>query len=153
MKLTIIPSDKSVGVDGKFYLNLDLNLCNVPNDIHALQWKDTSGWIEFEDLRPNEDINELPAWVSCCLEKWTEANTPKPPNPPTVEENKLIAVAKLQQTDWTTVSDVGDSTKSSPYLSNVNDFIVYRNAIRQYAINPVSGYIDWPQLPEEVWTL
>ena len=152
MKLTIIPADGSVGEDGVFYLGLNLSSCSIPADVHALQWQDTAGWIEYDTPIPNEPITELPAWANCCMAKWTEANTPVPPSPPTAEENKTTAVNKLKATDWTTIPDVGDPTKSNPYLSNVQDFVVYRNAVRQYAINPVAGDINWPTLPQEVWT-
>jgi hypothetical protein len=151
MKLTVIPVDGTVNEDGKAYIGLNLSSCNIPANVHALQWQDTAGWIEFKDPTPNQPITELPAWANCCMNKWTEANTPKPPEPPTAEQNKQIAVNKLQATDWTTIPDVGDPTKSNPYLSNVQDFVVYRNAIRQYAINPVAGAINWPTLPQEVW--
>ena len=155
MKLTIIPADGSVGEDAKFYNDLNLSSCSIPADVHALQWQDTAGWIEYNTPIPNEPITELPAWANCCMTKWTEANTPvppQPPQPPTAAQNKTTAVSKLQATDWTTIPDVGDPTKSNPYLSNVQDFVVYRNAVRQYAINPVSGTINWPILPQEVWT-
>jgi len=153
MKLTIIPADGSVGEDNKFYLALDLSSCGIPADVHALQWQDTAGWIEYKSaLVQNEPITELPAWANCCMTKWTEANTPVPPAPPTAAQNKYTATQKLKDTDWTTIPDVGDSTKSNPYLSNVQDFVVYRNAVRQYAINPVAGNIIWPTLPQEVWT-
>jgi hypothetical protein len=153
MKLTIIPVDGSVGEDGLFYNGLDLNSCAIPADVHALQWQDTAGWIEYNSpLIQNQPITELPAWANCCMTKWTDANTPVPPTPPTAEQNKQIAVSKLKATDWTTIPDVGDPTKSNPYLSNVQDFVTYRNAVRQYAINPVAGDINWPALPQEVWT-
>lgn len=153
MKLTIIPVDGSVGENDVFYNNLDLSSCGIPSDVHALQWQDTAGWIEYNSpLVANQPITELPAWANCCMIKWTEANTPVPPQPPTAAQNKSTAVSKLQATDWTTIPDVGDPTKSNPYLSNVQDFVVYRNAVRQYAINPVAGDINWPTLPQEVWT-
>lgn len=152
MKLTIIPTDGAVGKDGKFYLELDLSSCGIPSDVHALQWQDTAGEIEYKTTIPNEPITELPAWANACMTKWTEANTPVPPQPPTAAQNKITAVGKLQATDWTTIPDVSDSTKSNPYLSNVQDFVVYRNAVRQYAINPVAGDISWPVVPQEVWT-
>lgn len=152
MKLTIIPVDGSVGENDVFYLGLDLSSCNIPPDVHALQWQDTAGWIEFNAPIENQPITELPAWANCCMTKWTEANTPVPPQPPTAAQNKSTAVSKLQATDWTTIPDVGDPTKSNPYLSNVQDFVTYRNAVRQYAINPVAGDINWPTLPQEVWT-
>ena len=152
MKLTIVPTDGSVGEDGVFYNGLDLSSCNIPADIHALQWQDTAGWIEYNSpLIENQPITELPAWTNCCMAKWTEANTPVPPQPPTAEQNKQTAVSKLQATDWTTIPDVADPAKSNPYLANAQDFVTYRNAVRQYAINPVAGSINWPAVPQEVW--
>jgi hypothetical protein len=152
MKLTIIPVDGSVGEDGKFYLNLDLSSCDIPANVHALQWDDVAGWIEFNEPIPNEEITSLPAWANCCMTKWTEANTPVPPQPPTAEQNKATAVDKLQATDWATIPDVADPLKSNPYLSNAQDFVVYRNSVRQYAVYPVAGDINWPAVPQEVWT-
>ena len=71
--------------------------------------------------------------------------------PKTAEENKEFAMSLLQATDWTDVADVSDPTKANPYLANVADFVAYRNAVRQYAITPTEGNIDWPTLPQEVW--
>lgn len=151
MKLTIIPVDGSVGKDGKFYIELNLSSCGIPENVHALQWDDIAGWIEYNSpLVENQPITELPAWAICCVAKWDEANNP-PVVPPTAAQNKLTAIAKLQATDWTTIPDVADPTKSNPYLANAQDFVVYRNAVRQYAINPVAGNINWPELPQEVW--
>jgi hypothetical protein len=153
MRLTIIPIGGSVGEDGVFYNDLNLSSCGIPADVHALQWKDTAGWIEYNSpLTENEPITQLPAWANCCMIKWTEKNTPVPPSPPTAEQNKATAVSKLQATDWATIPDVADPTKSNPYLANSQDFVVYRNLVRQYAINPVAGNISWPTLPQEVWT-
>jgi len=154
MKLTIIPADGSVGEDGKFFLDLDLNSCNIPANVHALQWDDVAGWVEFNEPIPNEEITILPAWANCCMAKWDQANNPPIPDPvpPTAEQNKQIAVNKLQATDWATIPDVADPVKSNPYLGNAQDFVVYRNAVRQYAIYPVAGNINWPTVPQEVWT-
>ena len=117
MRLTIIPADGAVGKDGKFYNGLDLTSRGIPSDVHALQWQDTAGWIEFNSpLVENQHITELPAWTNCCMTKWTEANTPVPPQPPSAQQNKTKAIRLLQDTDWTTIPDVGDPTKSNPYL-------------------------------------
>lgn len=151
MLLTIIPVDGNVKKDGVGFINLDLSSCDIPANVRVLQWQEISGWLEFWD-KQNENITELPSWVNSCLAVWTVANTPVPPSPPTAEENKQTAINLLQQTDWTTIPDVSDTTKSNPYLSNANDFVTYRNAVRQYAINPVAGNITWPPLPQEVWT-
>jgi len=152
MKLTIIPADGSVGEDDKFYLNLDLNTCNIPVNVHALQWDGAVGWIEFNEPIENEEITTLPSWANCCMTKWDQANIPTPPAPPTAAQNKTTAIAKLQATDWATIPDVADPAKSNPYLSNSQDFVTYRNAVRQYAVYPVAGAINWPAVPQEVWT-
>lgn len=152
MKLTIIPENGSVYEDNVCYENLTWQ--GTPADVHALQWLDSEGWIEFKDsLKANEKITVLPTWAENAMAAWTAAdNAAKAPYIPTAENNKEFASRKLYETDWTTIADVADPTKSNPYLSNVNEFLVYRNAVRQYAINPIAGNIDWPVAPSAVWT-
>jgi hypothetical protein len=150
MKLTIIPSDGAVYENDVCYSNLTWQ--GTPLNVHALQWLDVAGWIEFNDGTQNEDITVLPQWANNAMDAWTVANTPVPPQPPTAEQNKQTATNKLQNTDWTTIPDVADPAKSNPYLSNAQDFITYRNAVRQYAVYPVAGDINWPAVPQEVWT-
>ena len=150
MLLTIIPIDGNVVKDKVGYLDLDLSSCAIPSNVRALQWQETTGWIEFWDQQ-NENITTLPPWTDCCLAKWDEANNP-PPYIPTAEENKQIAINLLQQTDWTQIPSVSDPALSNPYLANKNAFDIYRNSVRQYALNPVAGNITWPTIPQEVWT-
>jgi hypothetical protein len=76
MKLTIIPSDGAVYKDGYCYSRLDLSV--APSNVHALQWKNTTGWVEFvnndDGTKPqNEPITSLPDWANTCLTKWDEA--------------------------------------------------------------------------------
>jgi hypothetical protein len=71
---------------------------------------------------------------------------------PTAEENKQQAIGLLQQTDWTTIADVADPALSNPYLTNQLEFIQYRNLIRPYTINPVSGNLDWGVCPTPIWS-
>lgn len=118
--------------------------------------------VQVEPLGQIFEVDSAHEWVDCpdniTAYNYTYVNgqfmaVPVPePVPPTVEQNKSTAIGKLQATDWTTIPDVGDPTKSNPYLSNVQDFVTYRNAVRQYAISPIAGNINWPVLPQEVWT-
>lgn len=73
MRLTIIRADGAVYKDSLPYTGLDLS--NIPANVHALQWYETEGEIEFNG-RPkpqNELISELPDWAITCVNKWDEA--------------------------------------------------------------------------------
>ena len=151
MRLTIVPSDSAVYIDEVMYSSL--GMASVPDNVHALQWFDVDGWIEYKSNDvPNEQITELPSWVQSCIQEWQAAdNEHKQPKPITIDDNKNTATALLSETDWTALPDVADPAKSSPYLANVSDFNAYRNAVRQIAINPVAGNIDWPAKPNADW--
>ena len=149
MKLTIVPSDNAVCVDGAGTLHLSWE--GTPTNIHAVQWENESGWIEYNDGTPNEDITVLPVWTDNAVAAWTVANTPLPPTPASAEENKSIAMSILRQTDWTQIPSVIDPALSNPYLTNKLAFDQYRDAVRQYAVYPVEGNIDWPTIPAENW--
>lgn len=62
MRLTIIPSDKTVYQDSKVIEAVDMSL--APINLHALQWNGESGWQEFTDGTPNLSISELPEWAN-----------------------------------------------------------------------------------------
>ena len=76
MKLTIIPDDGAVYCDTISYFNLDMS--GVPTDVHALQWKETSGWVEFTESpdgvkAANTLITELPEWARDLVLAWDSA--------------------------------------------------------------------------------
>lgn len=74
MKLTIITADNAVYKDDVSYSGLDLSSCGIPGNVWALQWQDTSGWVEDKSaLVDNQAITELPTWANACLTKWEEA--------------------------------------------------------------------------------
>lgn len=97
--------------------------------------------------------NSQQIFIECVEGVWGEVAeyVPPPPYVPSAEWNKQTAIQLLQQTDWTTIADVADPALSNPYLANQSAFISYRNAVRQYAIYPVEGNIDWPVMPQEDW--
>jgi len=71
MNLTIIPIDNTMYIDGGALNGLDLSSANIPENVHALQWKVNLGWIEFKDnpdgTKPqNQVINQLPTWATVC---------------------------------------------------------------------------------------
>jgi hypothetical protein len=72
-RLTVIVDDLAVYRDQAVFLQLDLSQCGIADDIHALQWLNGKGHIEYRDTRPNLEITELPEWALKCIEKWEEA--------------------------------------------------------------------------------
>lgn len=63
---------------------------------------------------------------------------------------KEQASGRLYATDWTTIPDVADPTKSNPYLTNQAEFIAYRSQLRQLAVNPVENP-TFPPVPKAQW--
>lgn len=80
MKLTIIPVDNAVYVNGVCKAPLNILLCGIPTNVHALQWLENAGWIEFNslnvfDLKPaNQNINDLPEWALSAYQCWVDDN-------------------------------------------------------------------------------
>jgi hypothetical protein len=64
---------------------------------------------------------------------------------------KTQASQLLYETDWTTIADVADPTKSNPYLLNQAEFAAYRSAVRMLAVYPVANP-TWPVKPAEQWS-
>jgi hypothetical protein len=64
---------------------------------------------------------------------------------------KQQASQLLTATDWTTIADVADPTKSNPYLLNQSEFAAYRSAVRMLAVYPVADPV-WPVKPTEQWS-
>lgn len=74
-RVTIIVDDGAVYLDTLVYIDLDLSTCGIPEDVHALQWRDNAGHIEYRgQFVQNDDITELPDWALACVAKWEEAN-------------------------------------------------------------------------------
>lgn len=64
---------------------------------------------------------------------------------------KQQASALLYKTDWTTIADVADPTKSNPYLMNQAEFVAYRSQVRALAVNPVIDPV-FPTMPTAQWS-
>ena len=104
MRATILPKDGTVTVDGEGLGDFDMS--KVPDDIHAVQWYDTGGEIEYIDNpdddvegKPNKLIDKLPAWTNKLIKDHAkkkkeieemevddlpEERAPAPPRPETV---------------------------------------------------------------------
>jgi hypothetical protein len=61
------------------------------------------------------------------------------------QANKKQAEQLLTESDWTQMPDV--------YLNNKGDFTDYRAALRAIALNPPVTVTEWPEKPEEIWSV
>lgn len=63
---------------------------------------------------------------------------------------KEYACQLLTETDWVEFPSVSDSSLDV-YLTNKDEFIAYRNAVRVIAVNPSVSPI-WPIRPKAIWS-
>jgi hypothetical protein len=151
MRFILIPSDKVVTIDGESYR--DLNLEQVDPTIHAVQWYETWGEIEYikdeNEYKPeNQKIYSLDSF-QFAIDEWNKAKIlANAPEEQTEEdllrECKKMAQAYLMKTDWTQLPDVASN------LSNKQEFDNFREIVRVYAVSPVTNPV-WPELPTAQW--
>lgn len=121
-----------------------------------LYYYDTYGWLSATPIegRSTEVVpmspegNKQPNFTGYT---WILLEYVPPPAPATASENAATANAILSATDWTALPSVGDPFQSNPYLVNQEEWITFRSKIRNIAVNPVEGNLDWTQ-PQELWS-
>jgi hypothetical protein len=74
MRIVILNSGGTVGVDGVFREDLDLSSCGLPVNFWAFQWNEhgnNQGHIEYNSpLIQNDDVSEIPSWATACVSVW-----------------------------------------------------------------------------------
>jgi hypothetical protein len=70
MRFTYVKDDKLVGIDGDF---LEIDNSNFDQEVHAIQWYDTYGEIEFTNYQErNNEIFEDISYIQPLIDLWTE---------------------------------------------------------------------------------
>jgi len=59
MRLTIIPADKYIAINNQSIIDIQQDFSWVPSNVHAVQWYNTYGEVEYQDGTPNQKIEEL----------------------------------------------------------------------------------------------
>ena len=99
MRLTIIPSDGVVGVDGLFR---PVSMAGIDPAIHAVQFDDltNTGEIEYKQRGKSPDAITDRAAFQSFIARWTAAAPPPPPPPgppsPPTEMQELEAYLKAK---------------------------------------------------------
>lgn len=73
MRISILPSDRAIYIDGVCYLDIDMSWMPKMNgiEIHAVQWYGDHGEIELVNNDPNIKISELGVFEKA-IELWKE---------------------------------------------------------------------------------
>jgi len=132
----------------------DLKWCNAEHTMFECVVK----YAEFNEelpaginaTDPYDHIHEI--WTNGIAGNYGLIAEYIPPGPPTAEENKQKAEQLLTATDWTAMESIADPAVSNPYLINQANFLAYRSAVREIAVNPIAGDIVWPVKPNEQWS-
>jgi hypothetical protein len=99
MRLTIVVPDSNVGVDGEFK---EIDLSSMDANIHAVQWNEARGHIEYNDGTPNEQITDINQF-SGIVDQWYSI-TPDVEEPETPEQ-ALERIRQQRKTDYENESD------------------------------------------------
>jgi hypothetical protein len=67
------------------------------------------------------------------------------------QQKKQQGKQLLSNTDWTAIPSVADPEQSNPYLTNQNEFFVYRSTVRDIVLNPTYDAV-FPEEPVEQWS-
>ena len=75
MRVSILPKDGAVYIDGFSFSGLDLS--SIPANVHAIQWYGEVGQVEYKDpvtglMTGHEDIGSLEAYQDA-IDAWGEA--------------------------------------------------------------------------------
>ena len=74
MRITVVPTDSRVVINGEGYNDIDLS--SIDPSIHAIQWYDTEGEVEIKDARgrmiENREITSFDEFASV-ITLWEEA--------------------------------------------------------------------------------
>ena len=95
MRITVIPEDGVVSIDGEGYSGIDLS--SLDSTIHAIQWYSTDGEVEIKDARgrmvENRKITSFDEFASI-IPLWETAKLKAMQDAQAVADAQAEAVAK-----------------------------------------------------------
>lgn len=156
MRITIIPADKYISIDNEAFTQMKhQDLSWIPSNVHALQWYDTWGEVEYNDGTLNERIEELGIFEQVFVDFNNEKKR--------IEDEKIaeemardyweelrdLRNLRLLECDWTQVADVqlSDAQKT--------EWTLYRQQLRDLPENITDpkplvldyNHSSWPIIP------
>ena len=137
MKLTVVPSDKTIIIDTEGVVCSNVDLSWIPTDVHAMHWDSSTskGHVEYIDGATKadgtqkwpEDITEIGIWQQAVTDHANEKTLAAAAHEAArnhLAEVKEYRNALLIWSDWTQGNDspLSDSKKA--------EYVTYRQALR-----------------------
>lgn len=118
--------------------------------INTCVWDGTSDWTPPEGTTAVQIPVDSVAGVGY---SYIDGQFIAPVIPPiSASDNKATADSILSETEWTSIPAIGNPELSNPYLTNQAEWLYYRSKIRDIALNPPEGNVDWITPPQEFWS-
>ena len=128
MRVTIIPVDGFVSVDGLTFNEIDLSF--IPSNQHAIHWYNNVGEVEIKDdngrIVENQKIETFdfyqPAIDSWNIKKqeYEESLKPVPDTPETIK-NKIIAATQFRLDSFAQTRNYDGILSACTYATSTND--------------------------------
>lgn len=155
MRLTIVPSDKFIAIDEDGLLNIQQDFSWIPSNVHAVQWYDTWGEVEYNDGTPNERIEELgifsqaEATLNADKARIQAELDAKEAARDYTEELRLLRNQRLFLSDWSQLADnsltTAQKTAWSTYRQELRD--LPETVIDPKPLVQDPNHKDWPTPP------
>ena len=126
MRLTIVPEDKVIIIDGDGVHCSHVDLSWIPTDAHVIQWNDTKGHIEHLD-KPPTDITELGIYQQAVTDHANEKTLAAAALEAArnhLQEVKDYRNAQLVWSEWTRLDDITIAADKKA------EWATYRQALR-----------------------
>ena len=148
MKLTVIPIDKTIIVDGEGIAISLTDITWIPTDVHAIHWDSTTstGEIEYNDSKPNAAITEIGIWQQAVTDHASEKTAIA--NAIEAARNHEAEVrgtrnGLLSGSDWTRLDDNGIAADKKV------EWATYRQQLRDLPATVTAASIAFKALADD----
>ena len=160
MKVTIIPEDKFISVGGTGYIGINTDWSYIPTGVHAVQWKDTSGEVEYNDGSPNVGITSLGVYEPAVTHHENERLrliAQEAADQAILDDKDWNRVfrhkrsIRLEDSDWTQGNDsplsTSKKTEWATYRQTLRDLPANKDEATRKAMSKDENHSDWPSEP------
>lgn len=155
MRITIVTSNNHILINGQGLSDIQQDLSWIPSNVHAVQWYDTYGEVEYTDGTPNEIIEELGIYEQA-IDDYTN-ETQRLINEELLIESlrdyskdfRIFRNERLLESDWTQLADTQLTQEKKEewrlYRQELRDLPKNIEDLKPLVVN--LSHPDWPVQP------